>query len=63
MPDLLELFREDMRSKRGRPREIAEATGIPIRSLYKILYGQTKNPGFETVEKLRPLYRERLIEI
>ena len=39
-------------------REIAEATGVPYRTLAKIRYGATQDPRVSTIEALRNYFRE-----
>lgn len=57
--DILELFRADVRSKRGRLAEVAAGSGVRPKALQKILYGETKNPRYNTVEALRAFYKRR----
>jgi hypothetical protein len=54
--DILETFRADVKAKRGRLAEVAAATGIKRKALQNILYGQTVEPGYQKVEKLRAFY-------
>lgn len=42
----------------SRIREVADAAGIPFYTALKIVKGETKNPGYNTVEPLRA-YLER----
>lgn len=53
--DILTKAREDLRSKRGRAREISEKTGLPLSTLYRLRDGQ-EDAKYSTVEKLRALY-------
>lgn len=55
MEDFLVRVREDLQSPR-RVGQVAEATGIPSKTLYNIKYGETENPRYDTVEKLRAFY-------
>lgn len=57
--DILETFRSDVRGKRGRLEEVAAGSGVKAKTLRNILYGSTKNPRYDNVEKLRAFYRLR----
>jgi hypothetical protein len=56
--DLLETAIADL-CQRGRVAAVAEATGIKPKVLRNIRYGVTKNPRYDTVEKLRAYYQIR----
>lgn len=57
--DILETFKADVRAKRGRLAEVAAGSGIRPKTLQKILYGESINPRYNTVEKLRAFYQRR----
>ncbi len=59
MSDILDHFRADARSKRGRLMEIATASGIKPKTLRNLIY-VTTNPRYQTVEKLRAYYSSQL---
>lgn len=54
---LLEKVRADLRSKRGRAREVHEKTGVSVATLYRL---RDERAGgivlSSTLDKLRPLY-------
>lgn len=55
--DLLVKIRTDLNSKRGRAREVADGTGLPLSTIYRIRDETTPtNPRYDTVEKLRVYY-------
>jgi len=56
--DFLEMVRSDLKAK-GRPAEVAKAVGLPISLVYRIRSGETPNPRYDTVEKLRAFYRDK----
>lgn len=53
--DFLRRIRDDLRSKRGRAREVSEATGLPLSTLYRLREGD-QNPTYRVVESLREFY-------
>ena len=55
MDDFLERVRQDLQAPR-RVGAVAEATGIAAKTLYHIKYGDTANPRYDTIEKLRAFY-------
>lgn len=57
--DILETFREDVRSKRRRLEEVAAGSGVKAKTLRNIYYGTTKNPRYDNVERLRAFYQMR----
>ena len=57
--DILDTFRTDVRSKRGRLTEVADGSGVKLKTLRNILYRETENPRYDTVEKLRAFYQRR----
>jgi transcriptional regulator with XRE-family HTH domain len=57
--DILETFKADVRAKRGRLAEVAEGSGLKPKTLRNILYGESTNPRYNTVEKLRAFYQRR----
>lgn len=61
--DILEIVRTDLKGAGlARQNQVAAACGVPWSTLRKIIDGDTANPRYETVEKLRAYYmspRER----
>jgi transcriptional regulator with XRE-family HTH domain len=58
--DLLERFKKDVKAGGdARMREIAAATGVTLGTLRNIRYGQSKNPRYNNVEKLRQFYERQ----
>ena len=57
--DILETFKADVRSKRGRLAEVAAGSGVKLKTLRNILYGETTNPRYDNVERLRAFYQKR----
>lgn len=49
------MVRADLQTA-GRPVEVAKAVGLPISLVYRIRNGETLNPQYDTVEKLRTFY-------
>jgi transcriptional regulator with XRE-family HTH domain len=58
--DLLERYRADVKSGDvgRRMQEIADQTGISIGTLRNIYYGQSQNPRYNNVERLRRYYAD-----
>jgi hypothetical protein len=56
MDDLIATFIADVRSKRGRLQEVADATGIHPKVLRNILYGETTDPRGSNKDRLRQFY-------
>lgn len=55
--DILEQVRADLKEATlARQHEVAVATGIPWSTLRKIVDGDTENPRYDTVERLRKHY-------
>lgn len=59
MDDLIATFKADVRSKRGRLQEVADATGIHPKVLKNILYGETQDPRGSNRDRLREFYERR----
>jgi predicted transcriptional regulator len=61
--DILEMVRADLKgASMARQNEVADACGIPWATLRKIIDGDTADPRYSTVERLRAYYlspRER----
>ena len=49
---MLNLVREHLEANKNRLKEIAGETDIPFGTLKKIHYGDTKNPGVNTIQLL-----------
>jgi predicted transcriptional regulator len=57
--DILEQVRSDLKgAPMVRQEEVAQATGIPWSTLRKIVDGDTENPRYDTVERLRKYYAQ-----
>jgi predicted transcriptional regulator len=55
--DILELVRSDLKAASlARQNEVAKAAGVPWSTLRKIVDGDTRNPRYDTVERLRGYY-------
>ena len=55
--DILELVRTDLKDATlARQNEVAKAAGVPWSTLRKIIDGDTQNPRYDTVERLRAHY-------
>ena len=59
MDNILERFKADARGKRGRIREIAQASGVHLKVLRNILYDETTDPRSSNMDKLRQYYADR----
>jgi predicted transcriptional regulator len=59
---ILESVVSNLIASRSHWEEIAEASGVPFGTLRKIGWRQTKNPRFDTVEKLAVYFRENPIK-
>lgn len=57
--DVLNLFIADVNSRRGRLKEIADATGVHPKVLQNIRYGKTKDPRGSNLERLRAFYESK----
>ena len=51
-PELLPKVLNELDRRRGRWKEICDATGISYSTLQKIAQGQVANPGVNTIEML-----------
>lgn len=56
--DFMAMVRADLQAK-GRPVEVAKAVGLPVSVVYRIRNGETPNPRYDTVEKLRSFYERQ----
>ena len=55
--DILEQVRSDLKgASLARQNEVADAAGVPWSTLRKIVDGDTENPRYDTVERLRAYY-------
>jgi hypothetical protein len=55
--DLLDIVRSDLKGASiARQQEVADACGIPWATLRKIIDGDTVDPRYSTVERLRTYY-------
>lgn len=52
LPHMLPTVRDVLAQDRKSWPQIAKETGIPLSTIKKIRYGESKNPGVNTVEKL-----------
>lgn len=58
--DILAKIRADLKGATlARQQEVADAAGVPWATLRKIVDGDTENPRYDTVERLRAYYEPR----
>lgn len=55
-PDIVRTAVDWMRHKRGRPAELAAATGIPVKVLRNLIYGATSRPSYVVIDALRAFF-------
>ncbi len=57
MEDVLEILRRDVHAApRGRVMEIAASSGVALRTLRAVIYGETKGMSYQNVRKLAAFY-------
>ena len=56
-PSILEFVITCLRQRHGRLPEVAQATGVPLRTLRKISTGEIKDPGIVKVETLLEYFK------
>lgn len=59
MSNILEVFRADVRSRRGRIREVASVTGIKLKTLQNYLYMPDRDPRSSNYQRLEAYYANR----
>ena len=59
--DSIDLLKQDVAvSPRGRIAQIAEESGVALKVLRNIVYGETENPRRDNVRKLNAYYASRI---